>query len=80
MKKLFTIISSVAVAALPALVHATTSSVSLVLPSDFNSNIWDQAQATFTGLNSFTEMIIGVILAVTVIEIIIAAVAGRGGR
>jgi hypothetical protein len=56
----------------PFLALADASS-SISLPSDFNANIWAQAQALFTGFAGYIELIVGVILAAIVLEIVIGA-------
>jgi len=58
-------------AALPALAFAQVSTSSIQLPGDFVATIWTQANNTLSGLNGYTTMIVGTILAVTVIGILI---------
>lgn len=68
MKKIF-IIFILALAA-PAAAFAVSSS-SIELPDNFTATIWTQANDTLAGLNSYTVLIVGTILAVTVIGILI---------
>jgi hypothetical protein len=51
----------------------TTSTINL--PADFNANIMGQAQALLatSSLGGFVELIVGVLLAVVVLEILIGA-------
>ena len=68
-KLLFVILFSLA----PTLALAQTSTITL--PTDFNANIFSQAQALLAtnSIGGFAEAIIGVILAAIILEIIISA-------
>ncbi len=70
MKKFLSILIISAFA--PAIALADSSST-ISLPSNFNDNIWAQAQNIFTGFQSYIELIVGVILALIVIDAIIGA-------
>jgi len=63
---------------MPAFVLAEVSST-ISLPPTFTASIWDQVNAMLSGLQGYIEMIIGVILAVTVIEILIHALRRPNG-
>lgn len=78
MKKTLTIFIS-SLAALPALAFAQVSTTSIQLPDNFVATIWQQANNTLLGLNSYTTMIVGTILAVIVIGILIETLRKPGG-
>ena len=73
MKKTYLLLLVALVPVLP-LIAAAQTTTAITLPSDFNAKIWEQAQALFTGFGSYIEMIVGVILGVTVLEIIVHAI------
>ena len=70
MKKTLTILISTLAAILPAAAFADGSST-IQLPDGFGGAILTQSNGTLVGLNSYTVLIIGTILAVTVIGILI---------
>lgn len=74
MKK--TLISIITLAILPS--TAFGASTTIQLPPSFTATIWENVNSILTGLNDYTTMIIGTILAVTVIVILIETLANRG--
>ena len=77
MKKLLNIFIF-SIATLPALAFADVSSSSIQLPDGFVAQIWVTVNSTLAGLNSYTVMIVGTILAVTVIAILIETLRHKG--
>jgi hypothetical protein len=76
MKKLYKILIA-SLAALPAIAFADASS-SIVLPDNFTAVIWNQANALFNGTATYTTMIIGTLLAITVISVLIETIRRPG--
>ena len=69
-KKLFYkigLIVSAAILFLPVAAFAQDASDTISLPSNFVDTIWAQASLLFTSLAPYTNMIVGVILALLVI-------------
>jgi hypothetical protein len=73
MKKIFFIISSLAF--LPAFAFAQTATIQL--PTNFISDILSQATALLSSLEGFVTLIVGVLLALVVIEFVIGAIRHR---
>ena len=72
MKKTLFVFSLAAAAILPGLAFADVSSTTIQLPGDFTAVIWSNFNAAFAGLESYTNLLIGVILTLVVIgELII---------
>ena len=66
-----------AAALLPAAALAqVTASDTITLPPNFVDNIWAQASLLFTSFSSYTNLIIGVILALLVIGELILMLRG----
>jgi hypothetical protein len=74
MKKIFFIISSLAF--LPAFAFAQ-STPTIQLPTNFTADILSQATALLGSLGSYVTLIIGVLLALVVIEFVIGAIRHR---
>ncbi len=66
-KKLLIILTAAAALVLPIAALAQDASDTINLPPTFVDSIWAQAQLLFTSFSSYTNMIIGVILALLVI-------------
>jgi hypothetical protein len=62
---------------LPVLALAQDASDTINLPANFNDSIWSQAQLLFTSFSGYVDMIIGVILALVVIDFIIGALHSK---
>lgn len=80
MKKTFITISSFVSLALlvPAFVFAQTATNTIQMPSDLTAQILAQASALLGSLSSYMELIIGVLLALVVVEFVIGAIRHRG--
>jgi hypothetical protein len=73
MKKYLLIISiAISSLSLPFLALAQDASDTIALPSNFVDSIWSQASLLFTSLAPYTNMIVGVVLALLVIGELIA--------
>lgn len=73
MKKYLLIIAvAISSLALPFLALAQNASDTIALPSNFVDAIWAQSSLLFTSLAPYTNMIIGVVLALLVIGELIA--------
>jgi hypothetical protein len=73
MKKIILVISSLAF--LPVFAFAQTATIQL--PSNFTADILSQATALLGSLGSYVTLIIGVLLALVVIEFVIGAIRHR---
>ncbi len=80
MKKIFITVSSLVSLAFfaPAFVFAQTASDTIVLPSNLTGDILAQATALLTSLEGYMSLIIGVLLALVVVEFVISAIRHRG--
>jgi hypothetical protein len=76
MKKILLIISSLAF--LPVFAFAQSASGTIQLPSDMTAQILAQATALLGSLGPYMELIIGVLLALVVVEFVIGAIRHRG--
>ena len=73
MKKYLLIISiAISSLSLPFLALAQDASDTIALPSNFVDSIWSQASLLFTSLAPYTNMSVGVVLALLVIGELIA--------
>ena len=78
MKRIFLIISILgATALIPFLAFAQTATDTIQLPSDLTAQILSQATALLGSLSSYMELIIGVLLALVVVEFVIGAIRHR---
>ena len=75
MKKIIAIISVVAFS--PALALAQSASDTIQLPANFTSDILAQATALLNSLGGFVTLIVGVLLALVVVEFVIGAIRHR---
>ena len=75
MKKIFYTIPFFLI--LPALAFAQSASGTIQLPSDMTAQILTQATALLGSLSSYMELIIGVLLALVVVEFVIGAIRHR---
>jgi hypothetical protein len=66
------------VAFLPAFAFAQTASGTIVLPAALTGDILAQATALLTSLEGYMSLIIGVLLALVVVEFVIGAIRHRG--
>jgi hypothetical protein len=79
MKNIFLTISILGAGALiPFLAFAQTATDTIQLPSDLTAQILSQATALLGSLSSYMELIIGVLLALVVVEFVIGAIRHRG--
>lgn len=65
-------------AAAPLFVFAQTATDTIQLPSDMTAQVLTQATALLGSLSSYMELIIGVLLALVVVEFVIGAIRHRG--
>ena len=63
---------------LPAFAFAQTASGTIVLPAALTGDILAQATALLTSLEGYMSLIIGVLLALVVVEFVIGAIRHRG--
>ena len=63
---------------LPVLAFAQDASDTIQLPSDMTAQILSQATALLGSLSSYMELIVGVLLALVVVEFVIGAIRHRG--
>jgi hypothetical protein len=78
MKKILLIISILgATALMPLLAFAQTATDTIQLPSGFTSDILTQATALLGSLEPYISLIIGVLLALVVVEYVIGAMRHR---
>ncbi len=75
MKKIYAIIPIILT--FPALAFAQTATNTIELPANFTADILTQATALLTSLDGFITLIIGVLLALVVVEFVIGAVRHR---
>ena len=78
MKKILYIFPLIDVMVLPSLVFAQVTTSTIQLPSDLTAQIVGQASALLASLSSYMELIIGVLLALVVVEFVIGAIRHRG--
>jgi hypothetical protein len=79
MKKAFITISILGISAcMPLLAFAQVATDTIQLPSDLTAQILSQATALLGSLSSYMELIIGVLLALVVVEFVIGAIRHRG--
>jgi len=81
MKKIIITISLIlplALSAFPVFVFAQSASGTIQLPSDMTAQILAQATALLGSLGPYMELIIGVLLALVVVEFVIGAIRHRG--
>jgi hypothetical protein len=78
MKKLLYIFPLIAAALMPVLVFAQTATDTISLPSNFTSDILTQATALLGSLEPYITLILGVLLALVVVEFVISAIRHRG--
>ena len=62
----------------PAFAFAQTATDTIQLPSDLTAQILAQATALLGSLSAYMELIIGVLLALVVVEFVIGAIRHRG--
>jgi hypothetical protein len=75
MKKIFITISILGAAAcMPFLAFAQSATDTIQLPSDLTAQVLSQATALLGSLSSYMELIIGVLLALVVVEFVIGAI------
>jgi hypothetical protein len=65
-------------AAAPVFVFAQDATDTIQLPSDMTAQILTQATALLGSLGSYMELIIGILLALVVVEFVIGAIRHRG--
>jgi hypothetical protein len=75
MKKIFYTIPFFLI--LPAFAFAQDATGTIQLPSDMTAQILSQATALLGSLSSYMELIVGVLLALVVVEFIIGAIRHR---
>jgi hypothetical protein len=63
--------------AVPVFVFAQTATDTIQLPSDMTAQVLSQATALLGSLSSYMELIIGVLLALVVVEFVIGAIRHR---
>ena len=79
MKRITIAISILGTLALaPAFAFAQTATDTIQLPSDLTAQILSQATALLGSLSAYMELIIGVLLALVVVEFVIGAIRHRG--
>ena len=79
MKKIFITISILGVVAfMPILAFAQVATDSIQLPSDFTADVLTQSTALLTNLEGYMSLIVGVLLALVVVEFVIGAIRHRG--
>lgn len=79
MKKIVTAISILGILALaPVFALAQSASTTIQMPADMTAQILAQASALLGSLSSYMELIIGVLLALVVVEFVIGAIRHRG--
>ena len=79
MKKIFISISILGVAAvMPLLAFAQVATDTIQLPSALTGDILTQATALLGSLEGYVSLIIGVLLALVVVEFVIGAIRHRG--
>ncbi len=80
MKKITITISSVVSLAFlaPTFAFAQTATDTIQMPSDLTAQILAQATALLGSLSAYMELIIGVLLALVVVEFVIGAIRHRG--
>lgn len=62
----------------PILAFAQTATNTIQMPSDMTAQILTQATALLGSLSAYMELIIGVLLALVVVEFVIGAIRHRG--
>jgi hypothetical protein len=79
MKKTFITISSLVSLAflVPIFAFAQTATNTIQMPSDLTAQILTQATALLGSLSAYMELIIGVLLALVVVEFVIGAIRHR---
>jgi hypothetical protein len=78
-KQIITISSLVSLAFFaPAFVFAQAATDTIQMPSDLTAQILSQATALLGSLSAYMELIIGVLLALVVVEFVIGAIRHRG--
>ena len=75
MKKIFLIIPSIVF--LPIYAFAQSASDTIQLPSNFTADILAQATALLGSLSDYITLIVGVLLALVVVEFVISAIRHR---
>lgn len=75
MKKIFYTIPFLLI--LPAFAFAQDATNTIQLPSDMTAQILSQATALLGSLSSYMELIVGVLLALVVVEFVIGAIRHR---
>ncbi len=79
MKKIFITISILGITAfMPLLAFAQVATDSIQLPSDFTADVLTQSTALLTNLEGYMSLIVGVLLALVVVEFVIGAIRHRG--
>ena len=78
MKKIFITIPLFLAALMPALVFAQVATGSIQLPSNFTADVLTQSTALLTNLEGYMSLIVGVLLALVVVEFVIGAIRHRG--
>lgn len=79
MKRIFLTIGILGAGAfLPVFVFAQTATDTIQMPSDLTAQILSQATALLGSLSAYMELIIGVLLALVVVEFVIGAIRHRG--
>jgi len=79
MKKIFLTIAVLgSLALMPLLALAQVASGTIELPSALTGDILAQATALLTSLEGYMSLIIGVLLALVVVEFVIGAIRHRG--
>ncbi len=63
---------------LPAFAFAQVATGTIELPTNFTADILTQATALLGSLSNYTTLIIGVLLALVVVEFVIGAIRHRG--
>lgn len=76
MKKIFYTIPFLLI--LPAFAFAQDATNTIQLPSDMTAQILSQATALLGSLSAYMELIVGVLLALVVVEFVIGAIRHRG--
>ena len=71
MKNIF--VATIFIMSLPALAFAQVASTTLVVPTDFTSQVLAQASALFGSFEGYITLIIGVLLALVAIDFLINA-------
>lgn len=76
MKKTFYKIIAAIGAGVPLMVRA--SSTTIDLPTNFTAQIWTVSSDLFNSFSTYTTTIVGVLLAILVLEAVVGMIANRG--